>query len=435
MLNPWSAGLLVALLAAVVATQVRGRGPGAWAIFLAGALATVALRLLPLSGAEAALASAAPLVLFLFALFAFAVALERCGAIDHLARWLVGRTRTPGGLPAAIFLGAGVGSAFLVNDAIALLGVPVLFGVARRSGIRPEPLLLSLAFSVTVGSVATPFGNPQNLYIALTAGIAQPVTTFARYLLLPTAINLVAGAAYVRWRYGRRIAAESGRPGASEPPAVPLLPAGGWPARLARAPVLAIFPATLVALVVGETIGGGPRVPVVPSWEIAGAGAVLVLLLSEARREVLRGVDWETLVLFASLFVVVGGAVGGGVVSALERLLPIPGPGRPGPDLLAIAATSLVGAQLFSNVPWVALQIPVLQGVGFGPAPLPWLALAAASTLAGNVTILGAASNLIVVRQAERAGVRISLGSFVRDGLPIAAFTVAVTVACLAAGL
>jgi Na+/H+ antiporter NhaD/arsenite permease-like protein len=63
------------------------------------------------------------------------------------------------------------------------------------------------------------------------------------------------------------------------------------------------------------------------------------------------------------------------------------------------------------------------------------MALAAGSTLAGNVTLLGAASNLIVVERSEGLGVRITLGRFAKDGIPLAALTIAVLWACLAIGL
>jgi Na+/H+ antiporter NhaD/arsenite permease-like protein len=57
------------------------------------------------------------------------------------------------------------------------------------------------------------------------------------------------------------------------------------------------------------------------------------------------------------------------------------------------------------------------------------------STLAGNVTLLGAVSNLIVADQAEKLGVRIRLSEFVRQGAPVAAITMLVLVLCLAVGL
>lgn len=63
-------------------------------------------------------------------------------------------------------IGMGLLAAFLVNDTIALLGIPLVIYVARHAGIRPVVLLVALAFGITVGSVMTPIGNPQNLLIA-----------------------------------------------------------------------------------------------------------------------------------------------------------------------------------------------------------------------------------------------------------------------------
>ncbi len=57
-------------------------------------------------------------------------------------------------------------------------------------GCAPATLLLSLAFAITIGSVASPIGNPQNLLIAVHGGIPQPFLMFLRWLLLPTLLNL-----------------------------------------------------------------------------------------------------------------------------------------------------------------------------------------------------------------------------------------------------
>ncbi len=429
-------GLLVVVLGAVIVRQILGRGPGVWAIFLAGGFATVAVGLLSFGGAEAALASAAPVLLFLFALFLFAEALARSGALDHLAQWLVGRARHPADLPVVLFVGFGLASAFLVNDALVLIGVPVLLALAARLRTNARPLLLVLALAVTVGSVLTPFGNPQNLLVSVESGMDAPVYTFLRYLLVPTLLNLALGAWFLRWRLRRSMPPEDARYAELRAEAPPLLPEGGWRERLTRSPVLWVFPGTMVVLVTIDVTAALTHGPTVPVWETAGAGAVVLMLVSPGRETILKGVDWSILLLFAGLFLVVGGAEAGGVVPALESVFPIPGPGHSVAALLAITGTSLAGPQVVSNVPWVALQIPLLSHLGYGAGtPVAWLALAGASTLAGNVTLLGAASNLIVVELAERGGVPIRLGEFVRVGLPMAAMTVGVLVVCLAVGL
>lgn len=427
-----AAVLLFGVFGAVLAHQLSGRGPAVWLLFVVGGLAYVALGVLPPSRAAAALAGELPVFLFLFSLFVFTVALERSGALEHLAQWILGRATRPAEVPFALFVGFGALSAFLLNDALVLLGVPLLIGVSRRLGTPAQPLLLTLAFSVTVGSALTPLGNPQNLLVSLASGIHAPLTTFLRYLLLPTAINLVLGGLYVGYRFGGRLAAATG----GGTPRLPFLPPGPWGPRLRRSPVLAVFPATIVVLLTTDLAAAVTGAAGVPLYAVTLVGALLVLALSPERAPVVRGVDGSILALFAGLFVVVAGASYGGVVSALEAFLPVPAPGHPAAGIGSTLVGALVGSQLFSNVPWVTLQIPLLQGLGYSArTPVIWIALAGGSTLAGNVTLLGAASNLIVVQQAERRGERLSLREFVRYGAPLAAMTVVVLYVCLLVGL
>jgi Na+/H+ antiporter NhaD/arsenite permease-like protein len=430
-----AATVLVVTVGAVLSRQLLLRGPPIWLIFLTGAFAMVAVEALSISGAGAAISSNLPLLVFLFSLFIFAAGLEQAGALDHLARWILGRARRPSDLPLVLFVAVGVVSAFVINDALVLVGVPVLFAVARRLQVSAEPLLLTLAFSVTVGSILTPFGNPQNLLVSLGSGISAPVATFFRYLLLPTIVNLLVGGLYLRRVFRSQFPATEST-GISVSPRVPLLPREGLLGLGLRFPVLILFPVTMIVMITVDVTTSLISGPSVPLYAIALGGAIGVLLLTPGRSELFARVDWSIIILFAALFVVVAGAVAGGLISGIEAILPIPGPGQPVAATATILATSLGGSQLVSNVPWVALQIPLLHGVGYGAStPWAWVALAAGSTLAGNLTLLGAASNLIVVEQAERAGVRIGLGRFVRVGLPLTAMTVLVLFAFLVVGL
>ena len=434
--NVLAAGLLGILVGAVMVRQISGRGPAVWVIFLAGAFLMVVLEILSVSAAESALAGAAPVILFLFSLFLFAVALEQAGVLDHLARWLIGRARRPGDLPLVLFLGFGVASAFLVNDALVVIGVPLLISVARRLRTDPKPLLLTLAFAVTVGSALTPFGNPQNLLISVASGLTYPVAVFLRYLLLPIGISLGFGAWYVRRAFGPAVSSGDGEFERVRATAPRLFPSGGWPERLLRAPVLWVFPGTMIVILTLDLAAALTAGPVVPIWELAGAGAIVLLVVTPHRTQVVERVNWTVLLLFAGLFVVVGGAVSGGVVQAAERLLPLPTPSHPASAIVAIVSGAILGPQVVSNVPWVALQIPFLSALGFGATtPVPWVALAAVSTLAGNVTLLGAASNLIVAELAEKERIPFRLGPFVRYGLPLAAVSILVVTLSLLVGL
>jgi len=435
-LDAIAAGILGATVGAVIARQMLRRGPPVWVVFLVGAFLMVATGVLPVSAASTAIASNFSILIFLFALFLFAAGLEQAGALDHLALWVLGRARKPADVPFVLFVAIGILSAFVLNDALVLVGVPLLFALARRMRVSAEPLLLTLAFSVTVGSVPTPFGNPQNLLVSLGSGLSSPLATFLRYLLLPTIVNLLVGGLYLRRVYGKRITQESQQTESFAIAQTRLFPQGPILPLAQRYPALVVFPVTILALITVDVVAAVTGGASVPLYLIALGGAIMTLIASPGRSELFARVDWSILVLFASLFVVVAGAVAGGVLSAIEGTLPVPGPGQPAAALGVILLTSLGGSQLISNVPWVALQIPILRSVGYGAGtPWAWVALAGGSTLAGNLTLLGAASNLIVIEQAERAGVRIGLRSFVRVGLPLTAITVGTLFAFLLVGL
>jgi Na+/H+ antiporter NhaD/arsenite permease-like protein len=138
-------------------------------------------------------------------MFSIVSALERAGVLRRVAIKMLAVAKTPDRLLMAFVVGMGLLAAFLVNDTIALLGVPLVIYVARHAGIRPVVLLIALAFGITVGSVMTPIGNPQNLLIAIQSGIAMPFTTFLVQLAAPTIANLFVTYAILKVYYRKEI--------------------------------------------------------------------------------------------------------------------------------------------------------------------------------------------------------------------------------------
>jgi len=180
-------------------------------------------------------------------------------------------------------------------------------------------------------------------------------------------------------------------------------------ARVARA-ALALFVLLIAARIALVAVDSGFELRLTA---IALLPAALVLAASPRRASLARGIDWPTLAFFAGLFVVVEGIAQAGLAEeAFDRL----GDGVREPP--TVLWSSAVLSQLVSNVPLVALAIPLLQEAGASHEAM--LALAAGSTVAGNLTILGAASNVIIVDNAERRfGVRIGFWRFMRVGAPL----------------
>jgi Na+/H+ antiporter NhaD/arsenite permease-like protein len=151
----------------------------------------------------------------------------------------------------------------------------------------------------------------------------------------------------------------------------------------------------------------------------AGGGAVLLVTRRVKPEKIWRRIDWDLLVLFVGLFVIVRGAEQAGLDRRFFDLL------RP-VGLETAWGLSLVAAllsNLISNVPSVMLFsrfVPTLPNPTTG-----WLTLAMASTLAGNLTILGSIANLIVVEGARKRGVTVGFGEYLRVGVPVTLATLA----------
>lgn len=407
--------VLGSVIVLIAVRQVGGLRLQIWQIMLAGAAGML------LTGSigprDAVEAVDLDVMLFLAGMFVLGRALEDSGVLADLSFRLFSRATTSSALMALVVAGSGIASAVLMNDTVAIVGVPVVVALARSHSLDARPLLLGLAFGVTAGSVVSPIGNPQNLLVALDLdvnGAGNPFMAFARWLAIPTAIALAL--TYAALRLAAREDPRALAPLAPTPPA-----RGG----LARASRIAL--GLLLALIaLRVALVGVESVPDVRLTVVALVPAGFVLLASRERVSVLRGVDWQTLLFFAALFVVVEAVDTAGVTAEVVGRL-----GERVDNTATILGISAALSQLVSNVPLVALYLPALDEVNAGAEA--YLALAAGSTLAGNLTLIGAASNVIVVDVAERRfGVSIGFWEFTRIGVPLALAQLAATWAWLA---
>ncbi len=149
------------------------------------------------------------------------------------------------------------------------------------------------------------------------------------------------------------------------------------------------------------------------------------LLLITRRRQphvVFAEFDWSLLVFFASLFVVSGSLETSGVTRDLIQVNFL----AQQVNIGSLTAITAVLSNLVSNVPAVLLLRPLVAGL---PDPhTGWLTIAAASTLAGNLTLLGSVANLIVAETASRWRVDLSFWEYTRPGLIITLITLATAV-------
>jgi len=397
--------VLAAVFLLIAVRQVfRGR-LRIWQIMLGGAAAVLILGQITLADAFGAIN--ADVMVFLFCMFVIGEAMNRSGYLDKLTRLLFSRARTTGGLILLLLLGFAALSGLLMNDTLAIIGTPLVLGIAGRCRIPAKLMLLTLAFAITTGSVASPIGNPQNLLVAVASGMHAPFVTFAVWLLVPTFAGLGAAALILFLFYRKDWAA----PVAWElTPADPKDPALVMVVKASLAILLVLSGANIVVSLVTGAFA-------IPLLFIGIAAALPVLVLSADRYEILRAIDWRTLVFFAAMFVLMAAVWQTGFFQTLAATAGVS-------SIPAILGTSLIVSQFISNVPFVALFQPLILQAGGGTARL--MALAAGSTIAGNLTILGAASNVIIVQQAEMRGETLTFSDFAKVGIPLTLLQIAI---------
>ncbi len=353
-----------------------GRGPhpiGRSGAALVGAVAMMLLGLVPPERAWQAISG--DTIALLLGMMILSVHLDDDGVYAGLTRWLAGRARSGRQLLVWISVASAGLSAFLVNDTVCLVFTPVVVQLCRASGLPMTPFLLALATNANIGSAATLVGNPQNMLVGTMSGI--PFAEFASRSGLAAVVGVALNTALLLGIYGRRVAADL--PAPSPTPTAPI--------RLRSA---AVFSGVALAFFAGAHLG---------LTALAGAALVTLLARSDLGRALER-VDWALLVFFAGLFILVEGLRATGLVSAAFAAVAPAFALDSASGVAAFVATLVAGSNVVSNVPMVVLAGPEVAAFGGDPTTA-WLVVAFASTVAGNLTLVGSVANLIVAEGAR----------------------------------
>jgi Na+/H+ antiporter NhaD/arsenite permease-like protein len=393
---------LLVLIVVLILIAVRRVGRFRFQIWQAMALGAIAVLALGAITPKAALRSInLEVMLFLFGMFVIGEALRRSGYLYQLSHQLFRRAQTTEQLVLIILYGIGILSALLMNDTLAIICTPLMLYLARQHGVSPKLLLLALAFAITTGSVLSPLGNPQNLLVAVAGGFANPFLVFLKYLAVPTLANLFVCSLFLK-RYYRDSFSDR------------LLNHSDERTLDAHLTIFSRTAIWTVVLLIGARILSPllfPGFTFSLSW-ISLISAAPILLFSRRRFSVLGHIDWTTLIFFASMFVLMEAVWETGLFQSFMN-----SSGLQMTSTGVILGVSVLVSQVTSNVPYVALTAPHLAITPHAAGI--YMALAAGSTISGNMLILGAASNVIIIQNAEKEGETLTFWEFARIGVPM----------------
>ncbi len=368
-----------------------------WLIMLFGALIVLITGSISLKDAIKSIDI--DVMLFLFFMFYTGSTFEESGYLSHISYRLFKRAKSIDQLLLSVIFIFGLLSAIFMNDTVAIIGTPVLILLSKKHRIKPSILLLTLAFSVTIGSVLSPIGNPQNLLIAIKGGFKNPFLSFLKWLFIPTILNLIILYILIKTYYKGHIHKEP-IDHSQEPIKDKRL---ALRCKISLRLILFLIVLKVVICLINPHI----------DFRLTYIAIISSIPLFITRRipRIIKKVDWHTLVFFGSMFILMRSVWNTNFFQNITDSLKLDTN-----STIIILLLSVILSQFISNVPFVALYLPLILSSN-GERSL--LALAAGSTIAGNLTILGAASNVIIIQNAEKKGETITFLEFIKIGIPL----------------
>lgn len=394
-ISTWTIAVLTVLLILIRPWKVP---EAVWAC--AGALLLLALRLLSPADALAAIARGADVYLFLTGMMILAELARREGFFDWVAALAVNAAQgSPKRLFAIVYLVGALVTAFLSNDATAVVLTPAVLAAVRTARAKPLPYLLICAFIANAASFVLPIANPANLVVY--GSQMPPLGAWLRAFAIPSLASLLATFAALRWAVRRDVADPIER-AVDAPPLAP-------PGKLAGFGIAGAAAALVVASALRWDLG-------LPTFAAALAAAFLVWLKDRAAPlGILKDISWSVIPLVAGLFVLVEAANQAGARTLSRAALRFTA--SLGEPMASLA--SAFGVAVLSNV---ANNLPVgLIAAGTlhaAPVSAPIRnAVLIGVDLGPNLSVSGSLATILWLTAIRREGEDVSFWTFLRYGL------------------
>ena len=320
----------------------------------------------------------------------------------------------------ALSLFSGLISAFVDNVATVLMVAPVGLAVAKRLKTNPVPVIIAIAVSSNLQGAATLVGDTTSILLGSYAHMS--FNDFFWFLGRPGICFAVEAGALMT---------------------VPILlilfrkekekVSAGVETKVTNYMPTVLLLGTIVLLIIASQF---PNRPELTNGFICCALAVIGCVYELIRRrktdtvmDVLKAIDYKTLLLLSGLFMVIDGITRAGVIDAIAALFVKAGGGSKVLMYVLIVGVSVLLSAFIDNIPYVATMLPVVTGIANLMGISPYLfqfGLLIGATLGGNITPVGASANIAGIGILQKEGYKVSTGDFMRIGVPFT-LTAAVT--------
>ena len=331
----------------------------------------------------------------------------KSGIFSYLANELLKLTK---GHPILILIAMGlftaIISAFLDNVTTVILVMPITFAMTRTLDIDPIPFLLTEVFASNIGGTATLIGDPPNIIIGSAAEFT--FMDFVNNLTPVVAVILIAVIGFLVIRFNKGL--HSSKDKMQEIINIDNSKTITDKKLMIRSLVVLFL--VITGFVTHDITGLETSVTA-----MLGAS---VLLLFEKPTEILRDVEWNTIFFFIGLFIIIGGLeASGGIKLMAEWIIKITNGSQEAASMLILWASGIISG-VIDNIPYTATMSPMIAEIqktmGAEYTTPLWWCLSLGACLGGNMTIIGAAANVIVSENAAREGHSISFLRFMKYG-------------------
>ena len=303
-----------------------------------------------------------------------------------------------------------IASAFLDNVTTVVLMMPITFVIAKEFDTDPIPFLSTEVLASNIGGTATLIGDPPNIIIGTRAGLS--FMDFVKELSPVVAVIFFVAISLLVFLF---------RKGLKATPEKMEHIANLDNSKTITDKNLMIRSVITLALVILGFITHD--ITHISAFVFAVAGASF-LLLFEKPKEIYRDVEWLTIFFFIGLFIIIGGFEANGGIQYLADQLIILTHGSLNAATMIILWASGILSGIIDNIPYTATMAPLIEelispanpNAITGQTHALWWALSLGACLGGNLTIIGAAANVLVSETAASKGHKISFLRFMKYG-------------------